>query len=111
MLKVEYNDPDLTLRDRPTNWGGGVYLYKGQPFNGVEIYHYEGTRQLSAEYEYKEGIFDGRQLKYWRNGNLKEEFFRKFDYYVGSFKRWDEDGQLISHQEFDEFGNWIETIL
>ncbi|MCX2431032.1 hypothetical protein [Pedobacter sp. GR22-10] len=111
MLRIEYNDPDLDLDDRPTNWGGGVYLYKGRPFTGVEIYYYPDTNQLSAEYEYKDGIFDGRQATYWPNGNLKEEYFQKYDYHVGSFKRWNEQGVLISHQENDQFGNWVRTIL
>ncbi|QPH40848.1 toxin-antitoxin system YwqK family antitoxin [Pedobacter endophyticus] len=111
MLRVEYNDPDMKLRNRPTNWGGGVYLYKGQPFTGVETYHDPNTNILVAEYEYMDGIFDGRQATYWPNGKLKEEYFQKYDYHIGSFKRWDEKGNLISHQENDEFGNWIKTIL
>lgn len=69
------------------------------------------TNNLEAEYGYKDGIFDGRQAEYWDNGKLKEEYFQKYDFHIGSFKRWDENGQLISHQEFDEFGNWVKTIL
>lgn len=111
MLRVEYNDPDLTLRNRPTNWGGGVYLYKGQPFTGVKTFHNAATNNLEAEYEYKDGIFDGRQAEYWDNGSLKEEYFQKYDYHIGSFKRWDENGHLISYQENDQFCNWIKTIL
>lgn len=47
-------------------------------------------------------VLDGRQVEYWPNGKLKEECFQKYDYYVGSFKLWNEQGILISHQEFDE---------
>jgi len=111
MLRIEYNDPDLDLDDRPTNWGGGVYLYKGLPFTGVVTYHNPMTNILQTEYEYRDGIFDGRQAEYWENGKLKEEYFQKYDYHIGSFRRWDENGQLISHQENDQFGNWIKTIL
>jgi antitoxin component YwqK of YwqJK toxin-antitoxin module len=111
MMRLEYNNPNLTLRNKSTNWGGGVKLYNGEPFTGIIYYNYPGTNQLSAEYEYKDGIFDGRQADYWPNGQLKEEYFQKFDYQVDSFKRWNEQGELISHQEFDEFGNWIKTIL
>jgi len=111
MLRIEYNDPDLELGDRPTNWGGVVYLYKGHPFTGVKMFHNQNTNKLEAEYEYKEGIFDGRQAEYWPDGKLKEEYFQKYDYHVGSFKRWDEDGKLLSHQENDQFGNWVKTVL
>lgn len=31
MLRVEYNDPDLTLDDRPTNWGGEYICIKANP--------------------------------------------------------------------------------
>jgi antitoxin component YwqK of YwqJK toxin-antitoxin module len=110
MLRVEYNDPNMTLRNRPTNWGSGVYLYNGAPFTGVMVYR-ENNGQITAEYEYKDGIFDGRQATYWPNGNLEEEYFQKYDYHIGAFKRWNEQGVLISHQEFDELGNWIKTIL
>lgn len=67
--------------------------------------------KIFAESEYKDGILEGRQVEYWSNGNLQEECFQKYDYYVGSFKLWNEQGVLISHQEFDEFGNWIKTIV
>lgn len=111
MLRIEYNDPNMTLDNRPTNWGGGVYLYNGEPFTGIKIYKFPNTNNLSNEVEFKDGILDGRQVEYWPNGNLKEEYFQKYDYHIGSFKRWDENGVLISHQENDELGNWIKTIL
>jgi antitoxin component YwqK of YwqJK toxin-antitoxin module len=111
MLRLEYNDSNLTLRNKSTNWGGGVWLYKGIPFTGTVCFYYPGTTQLSGESEHKDGIVDGRQADYWPNGQLKEEYFQKIDYHVGSFKRWDEQGNLLSHQENDEFGDWIKTIL
>ena len=111
MLRIEYNDPHLTLRDRPTNWGEGVQLYNGQPFTGVIVSYNPNTGLLRTEYEYKDGIFDGRQAEYWSNGNLKDEYFQKYGYHIGSFKRWNEQGVLISHQENDQFGNWVRTIL
>ncbi len=111
MLRVEYNDPNMTLRDRPTNWGGGVWLYNGIPFTGIKVFRDINTNQISGESEYKDGIPDGRQIDYWPNGNFQEECFQKYDYYFGSYKRWNDQGILISHQEFDEFGNWVKTIL
>lgn len=110
MLRIDYDDQNLTLRDKPTNWGESVWLYSGQPFTGIKVYK-DANGQLEGESEFKDGILYGRQVEYWENGNLKEEYFQKYDYYVGSFKLWDNQGVLISHQEFDEFGNWKETII
>lgn len=111
MTRIEYNNQNLTLRDKPTNWGGGVWLYHGEPFTGIIYFIFPNTNQLSGESEFKDGILDGRQAEYWENGNIKEECFQKYDYYIGSFKRWNEQGELISHQEFDNMGNHKETIL
>lgn len=111
MLRINTNDPNLTLRDKPTNWGGGLWLYSGTPFTGIVYEYYPNTLQLWSEIEHKEGILDGRQVIYWSNGKLQEECFQKYDYYVGSFKKWNEQGELISHQEFDQFGHWVKTIL
>ena len=110
MLRVEDNDPNMTLDNRPTNWGGGVWLYNAEPFTGIEVFRNE-EGVIFAECEHKDGILDGRQVEYWPNGNLKEEYFQKYDYHIGAFKRWNEQGILISHQEFDELGNWKKTIL
>mgnify|MGYP003456261602 CR=1 FL=1 len=110
MLRIEESNPNLTYRNRPTNWGGGVRLYNGQPFTGILVYRDEDGK-IFAESEYKDGIPDGRQIDYWPNGNFQEECFQKYDYYIGSYKRWNDQGVLISHQEFDEFGNWKKTIL
>ena len=111
MIRIEYNDPNLTLRDIPTNWGGGVKLYNGIPFTGIIFYKSPNSDQLLNESEYKEGVLEGKQVEYWGNGNLKEEYFQKYDYNIGSFKRWNEQGELISHQVFDENGNYVKTII
>lgn len=111
MIRVEYNNPNLTLRDRPTNWGSGVLLYNGINFTGIVFEYYPNTTQLSSESEYKDGIIHGYQVEYWSNGNKRIEYYEKFDKLIGSIKEWNEQGILISHQEFDEFGNWVKTIL
>ena len=111
MLRLNIDDSSLVLDNQPTNWGGGVILYNGNPFTGILFEYYPNSTQLSSESEYKDGIPDGRQVEYWPNGNLKEECFQKYDYYIGSFKLWNDQGVLISHQEFDEFGNWKKTLV
>lgn len=111
MVRVNINDSNLILDDQPTNWGGGVLLYYNNPLTGVIYENYPNNTQILAEIEYKNGILDGRQTEYWENGKLKEECFQKYDYYIGSFKRWNEQGELISYQEFDQYGNHIKTVL
>lgn len=110
-MRLEHNNPNLTLLNKSTNWGGGIKLYNGERFTGIIYYYFLNTTQIEAEWEYKDGIFDGRQAEYWPNGQLKEEYFQKYDYHVGSFKRWDEQGNLISHQENDDFGDYIKTVI
>lgn len=111
MLRVNIEDSNLTLRDRPTNWGGGVSLYNGQLLTGVIYEYYPNTNQLSDECEYRDGIPDGRQVQYWENGNMKEEYFAKYDNTYGSFKTWNEQGVLTFYAEYDQFGNLIKRIV
>ncbi|TKC57151.1 hypothetical protein FBD94_21200 [Pedobacter hiemivivus] len=111
MLRINIEDPNLTLRDKPTNWGGGVSLYNGQPFTGVMYEYFPNTDQYSSEDEYKDGIPDGRQVEYWQNGNMKEECFAKYDNTYGSFKTWDEQGILNFYAEYDQLGNLIKRIV
>ena len=79
----------MILRDRPTNWGGGVWLYNGIPFTGIEYEYFPNTTQLSSESEYKDGIFDGRQVEYWPNGNLTKELKDEDDEYMRLVKTFD----------------------
>lgn len=111
MLRIEINDPNLILDDMPTNWGEGVFHYNGELFEGIMYEYFPNSTQLSSESEYKEGIADGRQVEYYPNGKIKEEYFEKYATFYGSFKSWDEQGVLIMHQEYDNFGNLIKRII
>ena len=91
--------------------GKWCILYNSINFTGIVFEYYPNTTQLSSESEYKDGIIDGYQVEYWSNGNKRIEYYEKFDKLIGSIKEWNEQGILISHQEFDEFGNWKKTIL
>jgi antitoxin component YwqK of YwqJK toxin-antitoxin module len=111
MIRIDINDPNLTLRDRPTNWGTGVWLYNGVLFTGIVYEYFPNTTQFSSESEYVDGILDGRQVEYWPNGKIKDEYFEKYDGVYGSFKEWNEQGVLITHQIYDSNGNLIEVII
>jgi hypothetical protein len=111
MIRIDINDPNLTLRDRPTNWGAGVSLYNGLLFTGIIYEYFPNTTQFSSEDEYKDGILDGRQVEYWANGQIKSEYFKKYGGVYGSFKEWNEQGLLITHQEYDSLGNFVRKII
>ncbi len=86
-------------------------MYNNEYFTGVIYYYFPSTTQISAEYEYKNGVFDGRQAEYWPNGQLKGEYFEKYGAFYGSVKQWNDQGTLISHQEYDNIGNYIRTLI
>jgi antitoxin component YwqK of YwqJK toxin-antitoxin module len=111
MIRININDSNIELRDRPTNWGEGVWLYNGMPFTGIMFEYFPTTTQLSSESEFKEGILNGRQVEYWPNGKIKSEYFERYTAFYGSFKEWNEQGILIKHQEFDNFGNHVRTFI
>lgn len=111
MLRIDYDNPNLILDIDLPSWNDqGVWLYNGRPFNGIIIYKDENG-QIYGEDEFKDGMRNGKQLEYWENGNIKEEYFEREGMYVGTYKRWDEQGNLVFHEENDEFGNWKRTIL
>jgi antitoxin component YwqK of YwqJK toxin-antitoxin module len=111
MIKIYDNDSNLILDLDLPSWGDqGIWLYNGLPFTGIIMYR-DDNDQVYGEDEYKEGMRNGRQVEYWENGNLKEEYFEKEGVYIGSFKCWNEQGVLVFHEENDELGNWKRTIL
>lgn len=99
MLRIYDNNPNLILDIDLPSWNDqGVWFYNGVPFNGIIIYRDE-NEQTYGEDEFKDGMRNGRQVEYWNNGKIKEEYFEKESIYFGSYKRWDENG------------NWIRTII
>ena len=111
MFQIDINDPNLILRDRPTNWGTRVLLFNGENFTGTVYEYYPNSTQLSSESEYVDGIADGRQVEYWPNRNKKEEYYQKYDHTINSYKIWNEQGILISHSEYNSIGNLIKKII
>jgi len=104
MQRIDINDPNLTLRDKPTNWGEGVQLYNEAPFTGMIYENYPNSSQILEEGEYVDGIIHGRQVEYWQNGKIKTEYWQKYDMLYKSTKRWNEEGNLIYEAEFTDEG-------
>jgi hypothetical protein len=77
--------------------GGGVpiYHYKGTPFTGTVVSYYDNGA-LFMEEEYEKGFQEGWIRYYHLNGRLDEEEKRHNNITIkGSFKEWDEDGNLL----------------
>lgn len=104
MQRVDINDPNLTLRDSPTNWGEGVWLYSGSLFTGIIYENYPNSSQVIEEGEYIDGIIHGQQAEYWENGQVKTIYWQKFGASYKTTKRWDEVGMLIYEAEFSDDG-------
>ena len=94
MLRIETENPDLTI-DRLDGGGIPVYYYKRKPFTGV-VYKNDSNGILSFEEEYNKGFQEGMYTSYHKNGKKKKEYkSHNNDIVKNTFKKWDEDGNLI----------------
>lgn len=90
-LKVSFDD----LENKGTDSGGGIILYyQGRPFTGIIEEFSNGI--LIGESEFTNGHLGGVQREYYPSGTIKEEYFIHFNKVEGSFKEWDENGNLIN---------------
>ena len=85
---VHNEDPDLEYN----MWGPQFLEYKGELFTGTIFY--DDTDPVSYT-EYKNGMFDGEDVSYYKNGKLAEKSFYKDGEYI-SGKEWYDNGQLKS---------------
>lgn len=105
-LRINYN----LIDDIGVDLGGSsIYHYQGIGFTGiVEFYDHNGV--LEAELEYKNGFHEGFEREYYSNGQLEFECHIYRNMFVGTYKKWNESGQLIRHLIYKN-GDLIETIL
>lgn len=75
--------------------GGEImFSYQGEPLTGLIQEHINGI--LVEESEYLNGHLGGIQREYYDTGQIKEEYTIQFNRFEGSFKEWDESGNLTS---------------
>ncbi|MEN0056768.1 MAG: hypothetical protein AAGC65_24030 [Mucilaginibacter sp.] len=109
MMRVNFDDDDLQYAGADAG-GGSMYNYKNQPFTGtIEEFYANGN--LAGEIECKSGYTDGLQRLYYVNGQMQEEYYKKYNRFYNSYKYWDENGNLTRHIEFDNNGNQIRRIV
>ena len=104
-------EEDLELMPYPSPWGSGRWSYNGIPFTGIAFENWEGTQILMNESEYIDGYEDGIQREYHQNGQVRIEYYKKNDFVYNYMKKWNDQGILIYHVEYDEFGNMTNAIL
>lgn len=93
-MVVEFDEIEIM---HPDAGGGNVYFYNGQPFSGTIVEHINGV--LVGEITVINGSTQGRVASYFNNGQIMEEYFKKYNRLYGIYKEWDENGTLISAVE------------
>lgn len=88
-LIVSYDD----LEERGTDSGGGIiFYYKNQPLTGIIQEVINGV--LRGESEFTDGHEGGIQRSYYPSGQIEEEYTIYLNKMEGSYKTWDEAGNL-----------------
>lgn len=86
------NFDEIELKS-PDYGGGNVYYYQGQPFTGTIVEYKNNV--LIGEISVIEGHTQGRVALYYDNGQIEQEYFKKYNQMYGIYKRWDENGNLV----------------
>ena len=69
---------------------------------GIIIAKYDSTNNLSAEYNIKDGVSNGIQKQWYKNGQLETFFMTKNGIQNGVNKTWYENGQKQYESNFKE---------
>jgi antitoxin component YwqK of YwqJK toxin-antitoxin module len=97
-LRVQFNDLELVGFD---TGGSEIFHYQGLPFTGILETIQNGI--LCSEEEFQEGYKEGLQRRYFfPSGNLEAEFTLKNNGFNGTFKLWDDNGNLISQSNWQD---------
>lgn|SRR5690606_4368805 len=104
-------DEQLALMPTPTAWGEGRWSYNGEPFTGIAYEYWPNSQILHNESEYVDGFEQGLQREYYTNGQLRLEYYKKEDFIYNHMKKWNIQGALIYHVEYDKHGNITKKIL
>lgn len=84
--------------------GGGIpiYHYQRKPFTGIIVDYFFGTDIIAGETEYINGYQEGVVKVFYENGNIEYECYKKDNLLHGTYKDWDEKGNLISTTEWKD---------
>ena len=107
ILKIRTVNGGNLVRDKTTSlWHHDVERI---PFTGRAIEYQEGRIPLAEAYFYN-GQRDGTERFWFSNGRMKTEGHWYKGKRNGYFKKWKEDGTLISFEKYEE-NNLVESKL
>jgi len=73
---------------------GFIYLPNQQePFTGENLCVYSSNKQYSSKGKIKDGKYDGKWTKWYKNGQISSENTYKNGERDGKYTKWDENGQ------------------
>lgn len=93
-LRIKIGDSKLKI---PRLDGGGVpiYHYEGKPYTGF-VFDNHDNGNLAWEEEYQDGYQEGWWRSFYSSGKKKKEYKSHNNKEIdGTFKKWDENGNLI----------------
>lgn len=76
--------------------------YTNTQMNGNSTYYYQGTGQISAKGNYKDGLQDGEWIWYHPDGKLKQKGAFLKNSPIGHWEEYDINGVLQSAYDYDE---------
>lgn len=98
--KLKEYDYNLIKKQKTTRYYFDENLEKITGF--VKIYWKDGTGGVRLYTEYIKGLKSGKQIRYYRNGNIVFEGKHKENIKVGTWNYYDYKGNLQSSETFKE---------
>jgi antitoxin component YwqK of YwqJK toxin-antitoxin module len=95
-MNINFDDIEIM---HPDAGGGNVYYYQGQPFTGT-IVEYNNLNVLVGEITVVNGHTRGRVASYYNTGQIKEEYFEKYNQMYSIYKKWNQNGGLEFQQDY-----------
>lgn len=93
---VNFDDIEIM---HPDYGGGNVYYYQGKPYSGI-INEFHNNGNLAGEITVVNSHTQGRVAIYHVNGKIAEEFFEKYNRMYSTYKKWDENGNLLLEHDY-----------
>lgn len=86
----------------PDAGGGLMWTYQGNYFTGMIEEYKNGI--LVGQIEVVDGRSEGWHRLFYDSGQISEEYYLHFNMLHGTYREWDESGNLISET------NWVNGV-
>lgn len=98
-MRVDMDDSGVDIE------GSSIITYRGNPFTGELVEHFPKGGGLWNLTTYVDGVEDGAQREWYRDGTLKSEGQVKAGFIEGTWRTWHPNGVLAEEEEFDAAGH------